>query len=78
MKTSIQTPQGTVVPGTRIRIIHMDDNAPSFTFSGGKDPSASGYNGKEGTVTFIDDCGQLHGTWGGLAVNPEIDKFEIL
>ena len=38
----------------------------------------SRYNGKEGIVKFIDDAGQLHGTWGGLAVIPEVDKFEIV
>lgn len=35
------------------------------------------YTGKTGTVTFIDDAGQLHGTWGGLAVIPEEDEIEI-
>ena len=78
MKQSIVTPAGTVKAGTVIRIIRMDDNAPSFAFSGGKDPSAPGYNRKEGTVNFIDDEGQLHGTWGGLAVIPGLDQFEII
>lgn len=36
------------------------------------------YSGKEGTVTRIDDAGQLHGTWGGLAVNPDVDNFTII
>ena len=35
------------------------------------------YNGKEGEVTHIDDLGQLHGTWGGLAIIPEVDKFSV-
>ena len=36
------------------------------------------YNGKDGTVTKIDYLGQLHGTWGGLAVIPSEDKYEII
>lgn len=36
------------------------------------------YNGKEGVVLFIDSRGQLHGTWGGLAILPEEDEFEII
>jgi len=36
------------------------------------------YSGKLGTVQFIDDIGQAHGTWGGLAVQPENDEIEIL
>ena len=35
------------------------------------------YTGREGTITKIDDAGQLHGTWGGLAVVPEVDSFTI-
>lgn len=36
------------------------------------------YDGKEGTITVIDDMGQLHGTWGGLAVIPGEDSFTVL
>ena len=36
------------------------------------------YWGREGTITSIDDAGQLHGTWGGLAVIPGEDSFTIL
>ena len=36
------------------------------------------YVGKIGIVEFIDDAGQLHGTWGSLAIIPTIDKFEAL
>jgi len=35
------------------------------------------YTGRVGTVTSIDSVGQLHGTWGGLAIQPQ-DKFKIL
>lgn len=53
--------------GDRIRIIRLDD------------PYAlNSYNGREGVVRDIDSLGQLHGTWGGLAVIPEEDEFEIL
>lgn len=50
--------------GKTIRINYMD-----------KQPA---YVGATGTVEHVDDLGQLHGTWGGLAVIPEVDKFEIL
>lgn len=36
------------------------------------------YSGKMGVVDLVDDMGQLHGTWGGLAVQPEHDTYEIL
>lgn len=36
------------------------------------------YDGKEGVITFIDDIGQLHGTWGGCAIIPEKDKIKII
>lgn len=37
-----------------------------------------GYDGREGVVQYIDDMGQLHGTWGGLAVIPDEDDFEVI
>ncbi len=36
------------------------------------------YEGKTGTVTYIDGMGQLHGTWGGLAVQLENDTVEVI
>ena len=36
------------------------------------------YNGREGEATYIDDMGQIHGTWGGLAIVPGIDKIRII
>ena len=36
------------------------------------------YSGKEGIILFIDDIGQLHGTWGGLAVNLDVDQIKLL
>lgn len=52
-----------VVVGDYIRIIKMDE-----------EPN---YKDKEGVVLFIDDFGQLHGTWGGLALNPLTDLFIV-
>ena len=36
------------------------------------------YTGKIGKTLFIDDNNQIHGTWGGCALIPEVDKFEVL
>ena len=36
------------------------------------------YAGKVGICEYIDSCKQLHGTWGGLAIQPDKDIFEIL
>lgn len=52
--------------GDKIRIISMED------------VRANDYNGKEGVVKYIDSIGQLHGTWGGLAVIPECDTFVVI
>jgi hypothetical protein len=50
--------------GDKIRIIKMLDE-PSYT-------------GRTGVITHIDDAGQLHGTWGGLAVIPNLDEIEVI
>lgn len=52
--------------GDKIRIISMED------------VRANDYNGKEGVVKYIDSIGQLHRTWGGLAVIPECDTFVVI
>ena len=57
--------------GDIIRIIRMED-------AGGRDTKTKDYEGRSGTVEFIDSIGQLHGTWGGLAIIPEVDEFEIV
>lgn len=36
------------------------------------------YSGRIGVVNFVDDFGQLFGTWGGLAVQPNNDEIEII
>ena len=50
--------------GTKIKIINMSGEPQ--------------YAGKEGIIKSIDDAGQLHGSWGGLAVIPGEDSFEII
>ena len=50
--------------GDRIKIIHMEGE-PQYT-------------NREGVVTHIDDAGQIHGTWGGCAIIPEVDTYIIL
>ena len=36
------------------------------------------YSGKEGVVEHVDDIGQIHGSWGGCALIPGVDEFEIV
>ena len=36
------------------------------------------YNGKVGFIDSIDDKGQLHGSWGGLAVQADVDTIELV
>lgn len=36
------------------------------------------YSNRVGTVTAIDGIGQLHGTWGSLAIIPEKDTYQVL
>ena len=50
--------------GDKIRIIEMSGE-PQYT-------------GREGTVEYIDDAGQIHGTWGGCALIPDEDVWEII
>ena len=53
--------------GKKIRIIFLDDH-----FAGDR------YNGRVGIVTSVDSMGQLHGTWGGLALIPGVDEYEVI
>ena len=50
--------------GDAIRIIDMDGEPH--------------YAGREGTVLSIDSIGQIHGTWGGCAIIPGTDLYEVL
>ena len=36
------------------------------------------YSGVRGRVTHIDSIGQIHGTWGGCAVIPTTDRYEVV
>lgn len=51
--------------GMKVFIIHIVDDIQD-------------YYGRVGVITHIDDIGQLHGTWGGLALISSIDDFIIL
>ena len=35
------------------------------------------YAGKVGIVRSIDDMGQIHGSWGGLAIDPNSDQYVV-
>ena len=50
--------------GDKIRIIYMEGE-PQYT-------------GKEGIVEYIDDAGQIHGSWGGCALIPDEDTWALL
>lgn len=50
--------------GDKIRIIYMRDEPQ--------------YRGHVGVIEYIDSMGQLHGTWGGCAVIPNEDEFEVI
>jgi len=50
--------------GKRLRITNMEG-----------EPN---YAGKEGVCNYVDSMGQLHGSWGGLAIQPEHDSFKVV
>ena len=50
--------------GQKVKIIWMDGEPQ--------------YCGRTGTIEYIDDIGQLHGTWGGCALIPGVDSYEIV
>lgn len=62
--------QETVKVGDTIKILWVDDC--------GYDTVVDSYIGREGVVQFIDSIGQLHGTWGSLAIIPGTDKFKVI
>lgn len=43
-----------------------------------KDIRSDDYNGRTGTIEHIDSIGQLHGTWGSLALIPGIDDLTVI
>lgn len=51
--------------GMKVFIIHIVDDAED-------------YFGRVGFITHIDDIGQLHGTWGGLALVSDLDNFIVV
>lgn len=50
--------------GQKIRITWMDGEPQ--------------YSGREGVIEHIDSMGQLHGSWGGCAVIPGTDEYEVI
>ncbi len=36
------------------------------------------YSGRIGIIQSVDSIGQFHGTWGGLAVQPDKDTIELI
>lgn len=49
--------------GDKVTIIQMEDEPQ--------------YSGKYGIILDIDSIGQLHGTWGGCALIPGVDDYEV-
>ena len=54
--------------------VHVGDTIEIISMS---DPYVD-YAGKKGKVEHIDDLGQIHGSWGGCALIPGVDKFKII
>ena len=50
--------------GDKIKIINMEGEPH--------------YKDREGEITYIDDMGQIHGTWGGCALIPEVDTYMVI
>ena len=50
--------------GDKIRIINMSGEPE--------------YAGREGIVEYIDDAGGIHGSWGGCALIPDEDDWEVI
>ena len=50
--------------GDKIRIIYMEGEPQ--------------YIGREGVIEYIDDAGQVHGTWGGCALIPATDTGVVI
>ena len=65
--SSLNSNMMSVKVGDGIKIVKLEDPYALDT-----------YNGRQGIVEHIDSIGQLHGTWGGLAVIPGEDEFEII
>ena len=36
------------------------------------------YAGRQGVIEHVDGLNQLYGTWGSLAVIPEVDTYEFV
>lgn len=36
------------------------------------------YAGRQGVIEHVDGLNQLHGTWGNLAIIPEVDIYEFV
>lgn len=56
--------RNTALIGKKIRIINMRGEPE--------------YAEREGIIEHIDGLGQLHGTWGGLAILPDQDIYEFV
>ena len=51
--------------GRTIMILSLKDESDAYAY-------------RTGVVESIDDIGQLHGTWGSLAVIPDVDEFVVM
>ena len=36
------------------------------------------YDGKSGIVEYVDEWGDLHGTWGLFSIIPGVDQFRVV
>lgn len=67
-REQVETLKNLYTVGTRIRLALMVGEPQMIS-------------GMEGTVTGVDDMGQIHMRWdngGSLAINPELDIYEVI
>lgn len=68
-QAEIQRIKKIYTPGTRIRLLEMND------------PYHPIPHGTNGTVDHVDDAGQIHMKWDNgrtLAIIPEVDRFAVI
>ena len=61
-----------------LRKIYIGKKVKINNLKGEEKYSGNDYDGKTGEITYIDDMGYFHGTWGGVSLIPNEDDFVII